>query len=310
MTLSVSVIIPAYNQSKYLGQAIESALNQTRPPLEVLVVDDGSTDSTPEVMASYGDRIRSIRQENAGVAAARNTGMRLARGDLIAFLDSDDLWLPRKLELQVQRFEADAEVGAAHCGVLDIDADGQPLAQRPDGKEGWIATDMLLFRQNGILCAGSTGIVTRAAMEKIGEFDVRLPPSEDWDYFYRIALHYKIAFVPEVLMHYRQHGSNGHLNINKMQRAMLIAFGKAFQNPTPEIARLKRRAYGNFHMVLAGSYFAARQPRQFIRHALYSVWLTPDNALYLLQFPKRLWQRSKASRLSGKTLSQDVRRAK
>ncbi|HEX3110532.1 MAG TPA: glycosyltransferase family A protein, partial [Thermoanaerobaculia bacterium] len=112
---SVSVVIPSYNYARYLGEAIDSALGQTLPPLEVIVVDDGSTDDTPAVLAAYGDRIRVLRQKNAGVAVARNSGIAAARGECVAFLDADDVWLPRKLELQIPLFTD--SVGLVHCGV-------------------------------------------------------------------------------------------------------------------------------------------------------------------------------------------------
>src|SRR5436190_9018266 len=124
---TVSVVIPTYNYARYLGAAIDSALQQTHAPLEVIVVDDGSTDDTPRLLDGYGDRIRVIRQKNSGVAAARNAGVREARGELIAFLDSDDLWKPRKLELQIARFEADPGLGLVHCGAETLDdQNGRP----------------------------------------------------------------------------------------------------------------------------------------------------------------------------------------
>src|SRR5947199_8414115 len=110
--------MPAYNYARYLREAIDSALGQTCAPLEVIVVDDGSTDETPEVLSSYGDRIRVIRQQNQGVAVARNAGIAAAGGDYLAFLDSDDIWYPRKLELQNARFrDGDRSHGLVHRGV-------------------------------------------------------------------------------------------------------------------------------------------------------------------------------------------------
>src|SRR5690242_14976762 len=114
---SVSVIIPTYNRARFVGEAVASALAQTLPPLEVIVVDDGSTDDTADVVARLNDpRVVYLRQENAGPATARNTGVEAARGDLIALLDSDDRWLPRKLELQVPLFEGDGKIGLVYGG--------------------------------------------------------------------------------------------------------------------------------------------------------------------------------------------------
>src|SRR5689334_2160139 len=107
---SVSVVIPTYNRAELVGEAIDSVLGQSRPPLEVIVVDDGSTDDTADVVGRYGARVVYLRQPNCGPATARNVGVARARGDLIALLDSDDRWLPRKLELQVPLF-ADGNTG-------------------------------------------------------------------------------------------------------------------------------------------------------------------------------------------------------
>src|SRR5512143_4014499 len=106
----VSVVMPVYNGARYLRQALESALNQTYRPLEIIVVDDGSTDETSAILAEFGSRIRAIRQKNPGSAAARNAALQAAHGEIIAFLDADDLWLPQKLEVQVAYLRAHPDV--------------------------------------------------------------------------------------------------------------------------------------------------------------------------------------------------------
>ena len=113
--MSISVIIPAYNRESYLAGAIESVLSQTYPAMEIIVVDDGSTDGTAKVARAYGERVHYIRQENSGAGAARNAGLARARGSLIAFLDSDDLWLERKLEAQATYLEANPGVDLVFC---------------------------------------------------------------------------------------------------------------------------------------------------------------------------------------------------
>src|SRR3954470_1810603 len=118
---TVSVIIPTYNYARYLPQAIDSALGQTHAPLEVIVVDDGSTDDTPRVLEAYASRIRVIRQANQGAGAARNAGIAAARGEYVAFLDSDDLWRRDKLELQLARFREEPDLGLVHAGVETVD---------------------------------------------------------------------------------------------------------------------------------------------------------------------------------------------
>lgn len=296
MTPTVSVVIPAYNYGRFLGQAIDSVLAQTFPVSEVIVVDDGSTDGTSKVLAHYGDCIRAICQENQGVSMAANRGAELASGDLLAFLDADDVWLPRKLELQVERFLAEPDLGLVHCGYEEIDTKGMVLCQHLDGLEGWVADEMLLFRRSVILGGGSGAIIPRATFLSVGGFDPQVSISQDWDLHYRIACRQKVGFVPEVLLRYRVHSLNRHTNINRMEHDMLLAYAKAFSNADPQLRRLRRRAYGNLHMVLAGSFFTVRQPRDVFRHIMRSLWLTPGNCTRVLGFPLRWWRRRRPSR--------------
>ena len=114
--LLISCIVPVYNGARFLAQAIDSILAQTRVDLEIIVVEDGSTDRTPDVAKGYGDRVKYVRQENAGPAAARNRGVAEARGEFIAFLDADDTWAPAKLETQLQWFTDSPNLGIYQIG--------------------------------------------------------------------------------------------------------------------------------------------------------------------------------------------------
>jgi glycosyltransferase involved in cell wall biosynthesis len=130
----ISVVIPTYNSAAYLPAAIDSAFNQTLPPFEIVVIDDGSIDNTVEVLKPYEVRIRYIFQENKGPAAARNRGIAEANGDLIAFLDSDDVWLPEKLELQVPVLTENPKIGLVHSDFFLLDMKtGTELPSRRNG---------------------------------------------------------------------------------------------------------------------------------------------------------------------------------
>ncbi|MEK6374321.1 MAG: glycosyltransferase family 2 protein [Acidobacteriota bacterium] len=283
---TISVIIPTYNYARYLRDAIDSVLAQTVAPLEIIVVDDGSTDDTPQVLTAYGAKIRAIHQSNQGVAAARNTGVAAARGEYIAFLDSDDLWLPRKLELQIARLESDPSLGFVHCGAETFD--GEATLDVLEGMEGWVGEAILRLDRMVVPVPGSGILLPKRVIEEVGDFDVRLPPSDDWDLCYRVAARYPIGFVPEVLVRYRLHGSGIHLNIPKMENAMLLSLGKAFASPDPVVQALRRHSYGRLHRILAGCYFQQRKLRDFARHVMKSLRYDPTNIGYFAAYPLRV----------------------
>ena len=192
----VSVIVPVYNGQTYLAQALESALLQDYPSKEILVVNDGSTDGTAAVLRSFGDRIRVINQANGGPPRARNAGLAAARGEYIAFLDADDVWLQGKLSAQVAHLQANPGVGACcfRWHVWPADADGKfrqpefaalPVTDvRVDAqKSGWVY-GRLLFDCELL----TTTVMLRASTARaVGEFDAGLPCGEDYDYWLRLS---------------------------------------------------------------------------------------------------------------------------
>jgi len=200
----VSVIVPVYNRPAYVRQAVDSALAQDCPGgFEVIVVDDGSTDETPAVLASYGDRIRVVRQANGRVARARNAGFAAAQGEYIALLDSDDIWLSGKLAAQVALLDAHPEAALAHSDVAEFFEDGRQRewTRRPEIVTG----DALrvLLRRNVIHTM--TVMLRRRAIEEVGDFDPRYPPCEDWDLWLRIAEHRPIVGDPRAWVKTRIH---------------------------------------------------------------------------------------------------------
>lgn len=282
----VSVVIPTYNYADFIGEAIESILAQTYPVSEIIVVDDGSTDETEQVVARFGDKISYIKKENGGVCSARNTGIKNSTGDFVAFFDADDISYPTRIEKQLAKFAEDAETGLVHCGIREIDAQGNSVQQNLEGKEGWVADDMLLLKPV-IIGPGGTIMVKREAFQAVGVFDERLEIYEDWEFCYRVARKFKIGFVPEVLLDYHLHGKNSHSNLKKMERSLLIAFKKAFDTKEESVLRLRRESYGNFYKVLAGSSFSAGNYRMFAKYLVKSLWQKPGNIQYYLKFPAR-----------------------
>lgn len=282
---TVSVVIPTYNYGRFIGEALRSVLAQTLPPHEVIVVDDGSTDETAEVVAEFGEKVRYIRQGNAGVGAARNNGAKHASGGYVAFLDADDYWEKTKLEKQIDRFARDPAIGVVHCGYQAVDADGNLLEKYSGSDEGYLADRILKLTHK---VYANTLLVKREIFEKVGGFDEErdLHPAEDWDFIYRASRVCRIGVVDEPLLYYRQHGRGGHTNIRRMETAMHIGFAKAFSSDR-DVLGIRKECYAKLNLILAGSYFRAGQYRDFARTALKSVTSRPTNLGYFLKFPLR-----------------------
>jgi glycosyltransferase involved in cell wall biosynthesis len=208
----VSVVITTYNQEPYIGPAIRSALSQTFTDREIVVVDDGSTDGTGAVVASFGDQVRYIRQSNHGVAGSRNTGVREARGELIAFLDGDDLWDREKLDIQVAAMDQESGSGLSAVDGVQFSDEGI-LRSSLIREEIWehlpppahIMTRPCygeLLRGN-VIATASQVMVPRRVLEEVGPSDTRLRLSSDWDLYLRIATGYKLTFVNRPLIQWR-----------------------------------------------------------------------------------------------------------
>ncbi|HMO80754.1 MAG TPA: glycosyltransferase [Pyrinomonadaceae bacterium] len=283
----VSAIIPNYNYARYVGEAVESALSQTYPNIEVIVVDDGSKDNSLKVLEKYRDRVKIIEQVNSGVCVARNRGVAESAGEYIAFLDADDVWLPAKIERQVEKFASEDVLGLVHVGVTDIDALGKELATHLDGMEGDVASELMMFESAVILGGGSGVMIPRKVFDKVGGFDDSLSTSADWDIYFRISSSFPVGFVDEPLLKYRLHGSNMHSNIKRMEHEMLFAYRKGFAASERDGKVDEGKAYGGLFRVLAGSYFRAGKYGDFLRTAVKSVWYRPAGIGYFAAFPLR-----------------------
>lgn len=204
----VSVIIPTYNRAHVLGRALRSVLNQAYQDFELIVVDDGSSDATVEVMSGFADsRIRYLHhEENRGAAAARNSGIKAARGEYVAFLDSDDEWLPEKLEKQIEAFrQVSSRVGVVYTDMWLIGEDGVRKywhAARIMPEDG-LVYDRLLGDRLGGMSLPSV-VVRRACFAKAGMFDEDFPRLIDTDLFMRLSGHFCFHHLPEALVNYYQ----------------------------------------------------------------------------------------------------------
>jgi glycosyltransferase involved in cell wall biosynthesis len=202
--LSVSVIIPTYNRGAFIDRAVRSALDQTYSPNEIIVVDDGSTDETPAILAEFAPPVRVLRQENRGRSAARNAGLRAATGDAVIFLDSDDLLLPQCIERCAQRFVDDPATGVVYTDAYLCDAQGNRLELYSQALPGDRPSGIVLgalARRNFLLV---TSLVRRSCLDGI-IFDEGLAFAEDYDFWRKLAARWRFQFLDEPLMCYRFH---------------------------------------------------------------------------------------------------------
>lgn len=238
----VSVVLPAYNCGKYISEALESALRQTYAPAEIIVVDDGSTDDTGGIIekyaARYPGRIRYLRQPNRGPSAARNAGIRTAKGEYIAFLDADDVWLGNKLECQIKEFTASDTTGLVTCGRS---------IRGPAGMVGQFLPGINALDKNAlmeklmimnVIGGGSSVIVRKKCFDAAGLFDESLRVAEDWDMWLRICERFACRSVDAPLIRYRMiRGSQSDTGEKNIENELL------FLNKTFDRQGFKRRWY-------------------------------------------------------------------
>jgi len=249
-TPKVSVIIPTYNSAQYICETLDSVLAQTYKDYEIIVVDDGSTDNTREVLKPYMSKIKYIYKENGGPASARNVGIKNARGEYIAFLDSDDIWLPEKLEKQIEYLQSNPDIALVYSDCIRFNENG--VCQRKSNvyhlREGYIFFKLL----EGNFITTSTVIVRRECLDKVGYFDEELDDlkhSEDYDLWLRISRSFKIGYIREPLVKYRVRESGlNRSNIDRAYKALL----KVFDKNTKDIQNL---------------------PDKYIRNCLFNIFL-------------------------------------
>jgi glycosyltransferase involved in cell wall biosynthesis len=289
----VSVVIPVFNGGGTVGAAIESVRRQTYGDHEIIVVDDGSTDETPSVVAAFGDGVRYVRQENRGVSAARNVGLAEARGEYVAFLDADDLWLRRKLEKQVAVLWSEPAVVAVQCSAYLVDDDLRVIEARRCSPAQDTCLDYLLFRN--LPSFGSSVLVRKARIQALGGFATDLPAIEDWDLVCRLATHGRMKSIPDFLVLYRQHVKNRSRNVDTHIEAGSRILGRFFSDPTldPLLRREEARVWARFYAMLAGGYFRYGEWRHALHWAWRAVRTSPRVGPYLVGMPIRRIQRAR-----------------
>ncbi len=308
---TISVVIPAFNSERYIAEALEAVLRQTLQPHEIIVVDDGSTDRTREVVQKFENRVKYIYQDNAGSGKARNTGTRNAKGELIAFLDSDDVWAEDHLEGLCRALVKEPEAALAYGARKWIDKNGNPVKDESGQTRypsGWIFNE--LFNANYI---GSTSAVVarKRALLKVGGFNESpvFRNAQDYDLWLRIAAKFPIVSEPNVVFHYRRHDSNRTLdnrrrilgNLAALKNAVhLIETGKVNPKNKPGKIDIKSRMTKSYKEAVLSLFWCGeyRYVTKVSLEAIQYGYITKEilSRLLLSIFPAPLINKMRSSR--------------
>lgn len=281
--MQVSVIIPTYNSSQFLYEAVQSVLQQTLTDIEIIVVDDGSTDKTSELMQQFGNKVNYIYQENQGVSAARNNGIKASRGKYVAFLDSDDIWLPTKLEKQIKALNENPKNKVCYTEYFSVSEKMTPQDLRRIRSDVSVLQDLLLV--GNVVGPPSTVVAEREMFERIGGFDESLSLSADWDMWIRLACVTEFIFLNEPLVKYRLHKSNMSRNVRLLEEDTMRLLEKSFsRGKLPNELFVKRNAaFGYHYIVFAKSYFRVHRFLDFLRCVACSISIDIKQIGYLIK---------------------------
>jgi glycosyltransferase involved in cell wall biosynthesis len=225
----VSVVIPTHNYGRYVGEAVASVLGQTYSPVEIVIIDDGSTDDTAQRLSVYGDRIRYIPKLCGGPSASRNFGVLSAGGDYVALLDADDVWASQKLQLQMDLLRRFGDVGLVGTERYSFDENGTPLEEkdRSDHTSDFTECTLLDLLEAPVFCP-SSNLFRRSCLQAVGLFDTNLQIAEDLDLWLRVAAHSRILKLTAPLTGYRVHGGSQSNKAEFAQQHHEIVIAKAF----------------------------------------------------------------------------------
>jgi len=226
----VSVVLPTYNYARFLPESVGSVLSQTYAHYEVIVVDDGSTDNTKDVLNPCMQKIRYIKlEQNKGLPIARNTGIRSARGEYIAFIDADDIWLPEKLQTDIEYFDKQQNAGMVYSKQVNIDEHGGVIDA--DVKKRLPSGNIFiqLFSEQNFVISSSV-VVRKNVFETTGLFDEQLVNCQDWDMWLRIAFYFNVTGINKTLVKYRHNPHSLSKNRNNVLKYQKIIIDKMYNN--------------------------------------------------------------------------------
>jgi glycosyltransferase involved in cell wall biosynthesis len=250
----ISVIIPCFNAAFFLQEAIESVLNQNYPNLQLIVVNDGSTDNSLKIAKQYEkDNVLIIDKLNTGVSDSRNQGAQIAKGKYLAFLDADDVWKAEKLKESIEVFE-EHNVGLVHTYMEVINEESLPTGEILKGKKGNLLESLLLWNGCNIPSPSSI-LISKSAFDEVGGFDPSFSTAADQDFFFRLATKFNVGIVKKPLGQYRVHSNNMHSNIELMEKDHIGVYEKASKAGLFKSKSFEKKCFANLYKILAGSWW-------------------------------------------------------
>nr|WP_319775851.1 glycosyltransferase [uncultured Sphaerochaeta sp.] len=295
-TPAVSVIVPTYNRAHLLGQTVHSVLNQTYADFELVIVDDGSEDDTASMVSRISDsRIKFFQKGNGGISSARNLGIRRSEGRYLAFLDSDDIWLPELLAQEVPVLDNSPAYGAVYARSQYMSEHGRLLPQI-DGSRERFPGDPMASMLYGYFVSTPTVLVRRECFDRVGCFDENLVGREDYDMFLRIARHYRYCFIDRILARIRIHGER--ISCLDSREYIPVVSGrlklieKAYADiQTPALLALRPVAFRNAYIDLGLSLLRIRQFGGTLEHFARAVRVSnaPVGTIFRILFQLSLY---------------------
>jgi glycosyltransferase involved in cell wall biosynthesis len=273
----VSVIIPNYNHAQYVGEAIQSVLDQTYRNFEIIVVDDGSTDNSREVVAKFGNQVHYIWQENQGLSAARNTGIRAAQGEFIGLLDADDLYEPDFINTLVSALKANPEADAVYCAAQFVDLMNNPLPQQT--RQMVLPAQLYNTLLNGGFFPPLCFFAHKYCYEQTGLFDKSFQGCADWDMWLRISGRFTVISANQILARYRVVPQSMSSDPIYMLNERLAVLKKHFSKEPTDISLLtatQRQAYGRSYLLATVEYLQAHNLEKAYAHLSEMLTLCPE----------------------------------
>ena len=285
----VSVVIPTYNRADLIGETIASVLNQSYTDFELIVVDDGSTDNTREVVSSFNAPITYSYQSNQGISPARNNAIKASNSEYIALLDSDDVWVSNKLEHQVKLLESQPDVGCVYCDYEFIEKDGNRVPSPPSYisyplKRGRILKDLMYFD----FIFPSNLLIRRSCFQDVGLFDAEMTPAEDLDLLLQISKRYLIDYAPERLCYIRRHLDNTPSNSIGHATMKVLAKHLSLEDTREALGQEWRAVYRDCYINIATWYYFCEDMSKARKYFLKALMVMPSDTQALKSYVKSL----------------------